>query len=231
MSKIGIYKITSPTNRVYIGQSIDIDRRFNDYKRLNDIKGQPKIYNSLKKYGWKNHTFEVIEECEIEDLNCRERYWQEYYDVLNGGLNCLLTSTNELPKVVLEETLQKIRNTIKEKGGRRGKNNAMYGRKHRKKTLQILKEKAKGKYKGENNPMYGKESAMKGKKHTNESKKRISEAQLYGKNHRAKLVLNLQNGVFHESASEASETYNINKYTLRAQLNGQNSNKTQLIYC
>jgi hypothetical protein len=44
--KIGIYKITSPTNKVYIGQSIKINERKRKYKKL-DCKNQPKIYNSL----------------------------------------------------------------------------------------------------------------------------------------------------------------------------------------
>ena len=36
---IGIYKITSPTGKIYIGQSINLKRRFRDYKKLtNKIK-------------------------------------------------------------------------------------------------------------------------------------------------------------------------------------------------
>jgi hypothetical protein len=39
MSKIcGIYKITSPSGKVYIGQSVDIKRRFTTYKILNKSK-------------------------------------------------------------------------------------------------------------------------------------------------------------------------------------------------
>lgn len=75
---IGIYKITSPSGKVYIGQSIDIDKRKNNYKNLN-CKDQPKIYNSLNKYGWLNHKFEVIEECNIEFLNEQEVNWKKYY--------------------------------------------------------------------------------------------------------------------------------------------------------
>ena len=47
---IGIYKITSPNNKVYIGQSVDIEKRLKRYKNLN-CKKQSKIYNSLNKYG------------------------------------------------------------------------------------------------------------------------------------------------------------------------------------
>ena len=59
---IGIYKITSPTNRIYVGQSLDIEGRFNAYKNLySKILKQPRIYNSIKKYGAENHKFEIIE--------------------------------------------------------------------------------------------------------------------------------------------------------------------------
>jgi group I intron endonuclease len=84
----GIYKIINPCNKIYIGQSTNIFNRVNHYKKL-DCKGQPKLYNSIKKYGWENHVFEIIEECNIEQLNDKEIYWGQYFDVLNPdkGLN------------------------------------------------------------------------------------------------------------------------------------------------
>lgn len=43
---IGIYKITSPSGKVYIGQSVNIERRFLDYKK--SLKNtQIKLYNSI----------------------------------------------------------------------------------------------------------------------------------------------------------------------------------------
>ena len=61
---IGIYKITSPTNRIYIGSSNDIYNRWCSYKNLK-CKSQTKLYNSLLKYGAENHIFEIIENCSI----------------------------------------------------------------------------------------------------------------------------------------------------------------------
>jgi len=75
---IGVYKITSPTGKIYIGQSINIKNRKESYRR-GDCKQQPKIYNSINKYGWKNHTHEIIEECILDKLNERETYWKQYY--------------------------------------------------------------------------------------------------------------------------------------------------------
>lgn len=104
-----IYKITNPNNRVYIGQSIDIKRRFRYYRNL-QCKGQPRLYNSLKKYGWETHIFEIIEKCKFEDLNIRERYWQEYYDVLDNdkGMNCTYVKTDVLPKRLSKNTKLKM---------------------------------------------------------------------------------------------------------------------------
>ena len=45
-----IYKITSPTNKIYIGQTINFNRRMNVYKNFNKIIVQKKLVNSFKKY-------------------------------------------------------------------------------------------------------------------------------------------------------------------------------------
>lgn len=90
---IGIYKITSPIGKVYIGQSKKIEQRFKYYKTLN-CKSQHKLYNSLKKYGVDKHKFEVIIECEAGELNEFERYYQDVYSVIGrGGLNITLVNT------------------------------------------------------------------------------------------------------------------------------------------
>jgi len=84
----GIYKITSPTNKIYIGQSYNIRGRYIRYKKLSCIK-QSRLYNSLKKYGWKSHKFEVLEEALKEELNELEiKYINKYNSTdRNFGLN------------------------------------------------------------------------------------------------------------------------------------------------
>jgi group I intron endonuclease len=108
---IGIYKIISPSNKIYIGQSTNIEERFNTYKYLPKIKSQTKLYNSIKKYGCDSHIFEIIEICDIDKLNERERYYQDFYDVLNPeiGLNCRLTNSTGKVGKLSEETKEKIR--------------------------------------------------------------------------------------------------------------------------
>ncbi len=108
---IVIYKITSPSNKIYIGQAVNYNKRLISYKGLH-CKKQIKLYNSLKKYGYNNHKFEIIEECNFENLNIRERYWQDYYDVIGkNGLNLKLTKTEELKEKVSDETRKKLSNS------------------------------------------------------------------------------------------------------------------------
>ena len=85
---IGIYKITSPKNKIYIGQSINIKKRFNLYKLLH-CKNQTKLYNSLNKYGYDNHKFEVLIECNESELNNLEKYYVDLFNTFNSkfGLN------------------------------------------------------------------------------------------------------------------------------------------------
>jgi len=92
---IGIYKITSPSNRIYIGQSIRLEERLLEYTKQKNCDRQPKLFNSFIKYGIENHKIEIIEECTIVELNCRERYWQDFYSVILNGLNCILTKTTD----------------------------------------------------------------------------------------------------------------------------------------
>jgi group I intron endonuclease len=83
---IGIYKIVSPRDKIYIGQSWDIHQREIQHK-CTARKGYvfSKLYNSIRKYGWENHKFEII--CEFSNdipqnvLDENEIfYWKQYID-------------------------------------------------------------------------------------------------------------------------------------------------------
>lgn len=105
---IGIYKITNPNGKIYIGQTIDFERRVYQYKKLN-CKEQPKLYNSLKKYGFQNHKFELIWPCWECYLTKWERYFQEMYNSTeDDNLNCFLVTTKDKTGKHTEETKRKI---------------------------------------------------------------------------------------------------------------------------
>lgn len=222
MPKIGIYKITNPTGKVYIGQSRDLTERRGAYKRL-ECRGQYRIYNSIKKYGWKNHSFEIIEECATEDLNKRERYWQDFYDVLNKekGLNLTLVDTDEAPRVLSDETREKMRESGKVKifteEHRANLAKVWLGRKHTPETI----ERMKNYYKENPHPNIGKIPYNKGKTQPQTAG---------GLNPAAKLIVCEQTGIFYYHRKEACEAFNINYSRLGHMLRGTTPNITTLVY-
>lgn len=89
---IGIYKIENKINhKKYIGQSVDIARRWREEKRLaftpSDRSYNYPLSRAFRKYGLENFTFEVLEECERESLNEKEVFWIKYYDSFFSGYN------------------------------------------------------------------------------------------------------------------------------------------------
>lgn len=84
---ITIYKITSPSGRVYIGQTKNFHNRMYVYK-INSCKSQTKLYNSFKKYGFDNHTVDVLEICEnLKSANISESFFINQFNCLKNGLN------------------------------------------------------------------------------------------------------------------------------------------------
>ena len=75
-----IYKYTSPSGKVYIGQSIDIDTRWRQHINAKDNYA---IHNAIKKYGKENFKFEVLLECPIDMLNVWERDMIALYDCIS----------------------------------------------------------------------------------------------------------------------------------------------------
>jgi group I intron endonuclease len=197
----GIYKITSPTNKIYIGSSININHRIKYYKSLN-CKGQIKLYNSLKKYGWSKHKFEIVEFCNESELYLKERYYGEIFDVLSdNGLNLILPKVGDYKVGVSEETRKKMSESKK------GELNTFYGKKHTKESREKIRLSRIGK------APYNK--GIKGGTNI----------------HASKCVLDIETGILYNSCKECSEYNPYYKYsTLRSRLNGGLENKTKFIY-
>lgn len=230
---IGIYKITSPAGRIYIGQSTDINYRFSSYKRLK-CKSQLRIYNSFMKYGVDNHVFEIVEECPLELLNERERYWQDFYNVVGKeGLNCLLVSTDSLKRFLSDEMKLKISNSLTgfrhNKESRAKISKGLTGRPVSEETRRKLSESNKNKRRSAETARKISE-ALRGRKIPKDVLDKRSKTISGANNCNAKIVVNLQNGVFYGCIGEAAECYGINRNTLNNYLIGHRENKTCLAY-
>lgn len=107
MNKLcGIYKITSPSSKIYIGQSINIHKRILKYKNL-ECYEQPKLYNSLLKYGWDCHSFEIIKLCASDDLNFYEKHYIKHYNTFNTEHGMNLSDGGHTTKFTME-SIKKI---------------------------------------------------------------------------------------------------------------------------
>jgi hypothetical protein len=109
--EIGIYKIVSPTGKVYIGQSWDIENRKKKYAGKSKISNQRKLYASLIKYRFNNHSFDVVctfpEDIEQKVLDeyeifCINQFKEAGYNMMNikeGGRG------GKLPKESIDKML------------------------------------------------------------------------------------------------------------------------------
>jgi group I intron endonuclease len=156
---IGIYKITNPQGKIYIGCSTNLEKRKFKYSYI-DCKSQPKLYESLNTFGWENHVWEIIKECFEEQLFDLEKYYINEYNSYNEGLNSNpggygITHHTEKTKsqisktkkgwIPSEERGKKISNKIK---GRK------YTNEHKSKISKQTKGKSKG-LKGRTSPNKG----------------------------------------------------------------------------
>lgn len=182
---IGIYKIENKINgKIYIGQSIDINRRLKEHK--NSLRNNKHINNHLQyafnKYGEDNFIFEIIDICEIDELDAMERLYINKYESKYNEWGYNLEDGGSKNKKLSEETRAKISKANK------GENNAMHGKKHSEESKAKMSKAHKGK-KISNETKKKMSKAQKGRKHTDETKAKMSKAQkgenhpLYGKHH------------------------------------------------
>ena len=84
---IGIYLITNKlNNKCYVGQSVDIARRWRQHREAAS-RGETPLYKAIQKYGIENFEFSILEECLKEELDCKEIQYIERYNSYFEGYN------------------------------------------------------------------------------------------------------------------------------------------------
>lgn len=90
-TKMGIYKITNlKTDECYIGQSVDIYKRWTDHCKAGlgiDTPAGNKLYKSMQDYGLQNFSFELLCECPKQELDEKEKYFIQLYQSDLYGYN------------------------------------------------------------------------------------------------------------------------------------------------
>lgn len=196
---IGIYKITNPKGKIYIGRSINIFKRWSEHK----YESKSLIYRSINKYGFENHKFEIIEQLNTLDndkLNELEIYYIQKYDSTNVkiGLN-LCKGGGRLGFKHSAHTIEKM------KRNRKGKKNSL-GRIVSQETKNKIAESLKG-----------------NKLSQSQIDKSILTRLSRGM---TTIVLDVNTGIYYYSVREASKLNCINRNSL---INRIKSNKGNLI--
>jgi group I intron endonuclease len=144
MKKLGIYKLKwEESGYFYIGQSIDIQNRFNRHKYLM-LKNKNKsgfIQNVYNKHGMP--LFEILEECSYEDLDSRE---QHYLDLFFDDEKCCNLNKNAVSSKgykYSKETIERIK-ILRASSYKKGKDHPNYGRKASIESRKKMSEAQKG---------------------------------------------------------------------------------------
>ena len=155
-----IYKLTSPSGNVYIGQTGNFRGRMINHKWSIKSDSKSRLINSIKSYGWENFKKQLLVVCTNLYVDQIEKDFIRFYTDLGISLN--LESGGRAGKRVHIETINKIRKKIT------GENNPFYGKTHTPETKKEISETLKGKYRT------GKfVNAFKDHKHSDETKEKI----------------------------------------------------------
>lgn len=135
-----IYKITSPTGKLYVGKTYHLKRRINAHKCASKSGKNIILHNSIRKHGWDAHVLEIIEKVEDELMNEREVYWIEHlktycYDHPNG-MNMTKGGDGQRSPWMHKTELRKY---FSDKFS--GDGNPFFGKKHTEETRKLLAEK------------------------------------------------------------------------------------------
>lgn len=127
---IGIYIITNNINgKQYIGQSNNIKRRFMEHRC---VKNDYPVSKAFKKYGRENFTFDILEECSIDEIDEKEIKWikdlKPRYNISKGGKGNRSYHTEATKKILSEKSKQQWLNMSDEERRHRVKNNLIGGR-------------------------------------------------------------------------------------------------------
>lgn len=184
---VGIYKITSPSGKVYIGQSWNILERWRSYKSSYPLRSQPKLASSIRKYGAANHSFEIVawfsagcNQTVLDDSECH--YIAEYQA---SGIELLNVKEGGRGGRPSPESTAKMVATRRARGSyifsdeiKRRMSDAQKGKpgtKHSEETKRRLAELSRGKTQSPETKERNRQSQL-GRKHSLETKTKIGDA-------------------------------------------------------
>jgi group I intron endonuclease len=141
-----IYKLTSPSGKMYIGRTRNFNTRMADHKHNALVKNQKNsLYKAIRKYGWDTFTKEIIATVVSEESAqlLEEMLIQKFNSVKCGYNDTYVGGGGDLLKNQPEK-IEKFKKKMSEITS--GEKNGMYGKKQTEDAKQKQREKAKGRF-------------------------------------------------------------------------------------
>ncbi len=187
-----VYIATNQINgKMYIGQTIgSLNKRITGHTSNARTGSNYCFHRAIRKYGAENFKWEIIRICDsIESLNAYEQYYVLYYNSMDNGYNLTSGGDNctysDMSKKKMSDNHADFKGDKHPMWGV-SRASPMEGKKHKPESIQKMRDNTN--YSGENHPMWG-------RKHTKESKERMSTTRIerklaegenhamYGKHH------------------------------------------------
>lgn len=115
----GIYKFTNKiTGESYVGASINIQKRYNAHKNRyghnSKCREHSYFHDKLEEYGFSNFDFEVLEECNKEQLTEKEQFYIKKFDtVFPRGYNVSIGGNAPCPQKLAYYQIEDIKQDLK----------------------------------------------------------------------------------------------------------------------
>lgn len=182
----GVYRIIAPDGRSYVGSSSNMAKRFSKYRNAK-CERQPKLHESLLKFGFDSHHIEILAYCPKDELTTLERKYGEEYEVCGPrGLNMALPSDDSGKMLLSDEYREKLESRTMDEETRRKISETISGR--------VLTEEHKQKI----------AEAQTGRTHSSETRQKQSDRKKGRYNHWSKKVRHLQSGVVYDTIDAAA---------------------------
>lgn len=191
-----IYKYTSPSGKIYIGQTIDEHKRRNKFFNLKESYAGAYINNARKKYGPENFKYEVLVTTDQSNLDRLEKYYIKLFksDCKEFGYNLTIGGGGTMGYTMSEE--ERLKRSILNKE-RNIKPSA--------ECIELATKAKLGKHRTEETKKKISESIKKISYTEEQIKYRISKA----KAARSIAVIEINSNVVYESAGQAAQLLNI----------------------
>lgn len=203
LKKHKVYKYTSPSGKVYIGQTCQTLCQRSGGSEGVGYKGSTFFFHAIQKYGFKNFKCEIIADGLTQgEANWLERYMIAYYqssDLKHGYNLCkggLCRSDYERTQDLRERQSQK-----------------MLGRKHSEETKRKIGLGNKGKKRSQEE-CERISNMRKGVPHTEEYKRKLSTTNKIACANLRKKVLCVETGIVYDSVLEAATALGFSRYLI-----------------